>query len=110
MPYKFLRLEVVEEFVPAARKLGVSKVARGPRGFLREYRFVFGSPSWLDPKWLKKRENFIKRHLAEAKARGEKLTNGRVISRRHLALIMWAYSPSQGVANNPLLYTVGKTR
>jgi hypothetical protein len=48
----------------------------------------------MSPWWQARREAFLARHLAQAKAHHEPLldANGEP-TRRHLALIMWAYSP-----------------
>lgn len=67
------------------RALGVSKVARSPRGFLTAYKRVGGSPSKLSEAWKRKRNGFIARHLAQY--------NVNPILRRKLALIAWAYMP-----------------
>lgn len=95
MSHKFLALSVVETYVPLARQLGVSEVARSPRGFLTAYRRAGGKPQNLSPAWLAKREAFIARHMAQIEGRGEPLSRGGEPSRRHLALIMWAYSPAR---------------
>jgi hypothetical protein len=91
--YHFLPLAVVEAFVPVMARRGVSEVARSPRGFLTAYRKA-GSEARLDDFWLRRREGFIARHMAQVRARREPLyeSNGQA-SRRHLALIAWAYSP-----------------
>lgn len=85
-----MTLSQVEKWVPEARKLGVSKVARSGRGFVAALRRA-GSVSKLPEAWKKKRQAFIARHMAQG--RKEALwKNGRP-SRRALALIMWAYMP-----------------
>jgi len=76
------------------RKLGVSKVARSPRGFLAAYRRAKGNPDKLSDAWDAKRSAFIKRHTAQVKKQGEKLWKDGEPTRRHLALIAWAYSPN----------------
>lgn len=91
--YGFLPLSTVERYRPLAAALGVSAVARGPRGFLRAYLDAEGS-AHLSDYWRRRREAFIKRHMAQVRKRGEPLWKGGVPTRRHLALIMWAYSPS----------------
>lgn len=74
----------------------VSEVARSPRGFLFHY-MKYGPQMLSKPSitpggnfgsidWWKKRENFIKRHLAQYKKNQT--------YRRKLALIAWAYMPS----------------
>ena len=94
MGYKYLDLELVRAFVSAAQKLKVSEVARSPRGFLRAYRTADGNPQLLSDKWDEKRAAFIKRSMAAVKKRKEPLWVKGVPTRRHLALIMWAYSPT----------------
>lgn len=114
--YPFLPLDVVERYVALAARRGVSEVARSPRGFLPQYREhgVRG----LDPWWRNRRENFVKRHMAQVSMRGEELfdADGQP-SRRHLALIMWAYSPVPGrlarknpVRENPPRLTADMTK
>lgn len=99
MAHRFLPLSTVLRFVPLARYLGVSEVARSPRGFLSAYRRAGGKAEDLSPAWRAKREAFISRHLGQLEARGEALYSDRAMTtptRRHLALIMWAYSPVKG--------------
>lgn len=88
-----LPLELVEAFVPLAEKERVSEVARSPRGFLTHYRWAQGKLT--DPEWISRRRAFIARHMAQVTMRREPLFDARGRpSRRHLALIMWAYSPT----------------
>ncbi len=96
MAHRALPLSTVERYVPLARRLGVSEVARGPGGFLPAYRQAGGKVSRLPEYWQRKREAFIARHMAQLVANNEGLYDdeGRPL-RRHLALIMWAYSPSK---------------
>lgn len=96
---RFLPLSVVEKYEPLAEELGVSSVARSQRGFLTAYKRAKTSGN-LSPEWHAKREAFIKRHMAQVAMRNEDLfdEDGNP-SRRHLALIMWAYSP--GLRENP---------
>ena len=75
------------EHVAAAR--GVSKVARSPRGFLTAWK-----ANDLDTDWCRKREGFIERHMAQVRKRHEPLWKNGQPTRRHLALVMWAYSPT----------------
>ena len=100
MTYPFLPLSTIDRFVRLAARLKVSTVARGPKGFLTAYRAAGGNPSRLSAYWRRKREGFIARHMAQAIDRHESLfVAGGAPSRRHLALIMWAYSPDE--RNNP---------
>lgn len=94
MSYAYLPLSVVKRYEPLARQLGVSRVARSPRGFLTAYKRAKGNPDRLSDAWDRKREGFIKRHMAQLIDRGEPLVDeDGEPTRRHLALIMWAYSP-----------------
>lgn len=80
MKYPLVPLKEVLRYVPLAEKEKVSEVARSPRGFLTQYK-----KDNLSEAWLLKRENFIKRHLAQYKKNPT--------LRRWLALMMWAYKP-----------------
>ena len=92
MPW--LPLETLEDYLPDMRSQGVSEVARSPRGFVTAYQKAKGDPEKLSEAWHKKRANFIKRHMAQVKKRKEPLFVKGAPSRRHLALIAWAYSPT----------------
>jgi hypothetical protein len=96
MSHRFLPLATIARYEPLARKRGVSEVARGPSGFLPAYKRA-GAATKLSDYWRRKREAFIARHMAQVEERNEPLwdLDGRP-SRRHLALIMWAYSPMAG--------------
>jgi hypothetical protein len=80
--YAFVPLETVKKFEPQMEQENVSVVARSPRGFLTAYK-KYGKA--LPQEWLTKRENFIKRHLAQYKKNPT--------YRRKLALMAWAYQP-----------------
>lgn len=90
-----LSLKTVRKFRTMAARRGVSSVARSKRGFLAAYAKAGGNLSKLSAFWKKKRAGFIKRHSAQMRKRREPLfdQNGQP-TRRHLALIMWAASPS----------------
>jgi hypothetical protein len=79
------------------RRQGVSEVARSRRGFLTAYRAAGGRAAALSLAWQRKRAAFIARHEAQRRRRREPLfdAQGRP-TRRHLALIAWAYSPTKG--------------
>lgn len=94
MGYSYLPLRVIIKYLPLMRRQGVSKNARSPRGFIAAYRRAGGDPNKLSDAWAKKRDAFIKRHLAQVRQRGETLWQGGEPTRRHLALIAWAYSPA----------------
>jgi hypothetical protein len=70
--------------MPLIRKYKVSERARSPNQFLSVYR-RFGSK--LPKEWMMKRENFIKRHLAQY--------NLNATIRRRLALIVWGFDPEK---------------
>lgn len=92
--YPYLSLRLVDDFEPIARRRGVSKVARSPRGFLAAYRGARGDVRRLPVDWIIQRDRFIARHLAQLEGRGEPVVDeDGMPTRRHLALIMWAYSP-----------------
>jgi hypothetical protein len=93
--YPFLPLDLVESYEPLAARLGVSIVARHAGGFLPIFKHAKGTPSHLSPGWRDKRAGFIARHMAQIEKNREPLyqDDGVTPSRRHLALIMWAYSP-----------------
>jgi len=84
--YSYLPLSKVRKYEPEMRRLGVSKVARSPSGFLSAYKRAEGNPRNLSENWKTKRRNFIKRHLAQHKPSHK---------RRRLALIAWAYDPQR---------------
>lgn len=90
----WLDLPTIQRFVPLMAELGVSIVARGPRGFLPAFRRAGGDPDQLVDPWRRDRNNFLKRHLAQVQLRREPLwTPDGHPTRRHLALIAWAHSP-----------------
>jgi hypothetical protein len=100
-----LSLAQVEKYVPLARERGVSEVARSSRGFVTALRKA-GSVSALPEKWQRRRDAFIERHMAQVHAHGEALNEpDGTPTRRHLALIMWAYSPAlkKNPKKNPAL-------
>jgi len=96
MPYPYLDLSLVLMWEAAAEHDDVSRVARSRKGFVWQYRQASGDPELLTPAWERKREGFIARHMGQVQARGESLWTDRGLpTRRHLALIMWAYSPDR---------------
>tara|TARA_Y100001973_G_C5098186_1_gene281218 strand:+ start:285 stop:686 length:402 start_codon:yes stop_codon:yes gene_type:complete len=100
----WLPLSLCEALENYARQRGVSVIARSGRGFLTAYKIVSGEPAMLgrDPynkkHWTEVRRLYINRNLGSATKNREKMWithNGHEVpSRRHLALIMWAYSPT----------------
>lgn len=98
----YLPLSVISAYVPLMRRLGVSEVARSPRGFLTAYRRAQGNPDHLSDYWANRRDNFVKRHMAQVRNHGESLWEDGLPTRRHLALIAWAYSPTASrLAHSP---------
>lgn len=85
MAHKYMRLSEIAKHEPEMRRLGVSEVARSPRGFLSAYKRVGGDSDRLSEAWKRKREGFIARHLAQYRKNPT--------YRRRLALIAWAYLP-----------------
>lgn len=94
MSLGYLSLATIDRYRPRMRALGVSKVARSSRGFLSAYRRAGGDPDKLSDAWDARRDAFIRRHMAQVKARRESLWHDGQPTRRHLALIAWAYSPT----------------
>jgi len=94
--FDYLPRSTVKKFLPEMKKRGVSKVAR-TRGFTKIY-LARENPKLImatkNQSWDEKRHNFLKRQLA---------SNNRLFdangdpTRFHLALIAWAYSPSQKI-------------
>ena len=93
----WMSLSAIDKHRPEMVRKGVSEVARSPRGFLRQDRLAGGNPSKLSPKWRRKRNNFVKRHMAQARNNREKLWDPKKkrYSKRGLALIAWAYNPKR---------------
>lgn len=81
-----LSLKTIAKHEADMRRLGVSKVARSPRGFLTAYKRA-GRPSNLSENWKRKRKAFIARH-------GEQYRRNPT-NRRRLALIAWAHDPKR---------------
>lgn len=90
---KWLTLETIEQLEPIGKAWGVSEVARSRKGFMGAYRAADGNPAALSDWWVNRRNNFNARHMAQVKKRGEALWKDGYPTRRHLALIFWAYSP-----------------
>jgi len=96
--HELLDLTTVEALVPLMEELGISEVARSPRGFLTAYRRSGGDARRLTDEWRRRRRAFIARHMAQLVANDESLYDSRAEAlrrptRRHLALVAWAYSP-----------------
>lgn len=105
----FLRLEDCEFAVKLAEQQDVSPWARGDpsipdskrvdEGFMVAYRKAGGDPSRLENYWLVKREGFVRRMVNGGASRGESPyeADGVTPTRRHLSLIMWAYTTDKYV-------------
>lgn len=99
IPY-LVPLDVCLRYEGLAERLGVSEVARSPRGFMTQYKIVNGKWESLDEYWQNRRNNFCARHLAQLENNNEdiwmvdKKTGLTIPTRRHLALLMWAASPA----------------
>jgi hypothetical protein len=92
MTYPWLSYAQVRAHEAEAARLGVSEVARSPRGFVRAYeqhqtaaRMKRAPHPTKALTWGEERDHFVARHLAQYRAHPT--------SRRRLALIMWAYLP-----------------
>ena len=88
--YPWLSLGEIAKYEPEMKRLGVSKVARSPRGFLTAYkRFSSGGYKRFANRtaWARKRDAFIARHMAQYKKNPT--------YRRWLALVAWAYRPDR---------------
>jgi hypothetical protein len=94
-----------------AARAGVSQIARSGRGFLTAYKLAHGDPNLLrrDPRseqnWTEVRRRFVNRFLQGARSNREQwwLKSRQGVwrpSRRHLALVMWAHSPTPESLHN----------
>lgn len=108
MNYAPLPLEVINAFEPLAIQWGVSEVARGiiepalrggmppdwPHSFMLVYKRAKGNINKMPVWWQEERIRFIKRHYAQIESKDEPLfyVDG-MPTRRHIALIFWAWSP-----------------
>lgn len=90
----FLPLAVVLLWEPVAERLGVSKVARSRGQFVEMYDEAGGRKARLSAWWRRRRAGFVARHMAQMRGHLEPLYDRKGMpTRRHLALVMWAYSP-----------------
>lgn len=96
----WLDVTTVRAAVRAARRLGVSEVAAGPGGFAEAFVRASGRPDALGAhrksgmSWRDRRNGFVARHMAQVTAADEPLWEDGAPTRRHLALAVWAYSPT----------------
>ena len=99
--FPYLRLSIVEKIEPLAVKAGVSEIARSPRGFLAAYKLASGEVAMLgknpenEKPWADVREKFLQQHMDVVVRKKEPLwsANGPP-TRRHLMLMIWAYTPT----------------
>jgi hypothetical protein len=93
--YSYLKRSTVRKYLPLMKMFNVSPTAR-KTGFTKMYL------EGKDPKkikasknqtWHEKRHNFLKRHLAQ----GHPLFKNGELTRYHLSLIAWGYSPNQRI-------------
>jgi len=111
--YKWMTLDDANRAEPAAAEQAVSEVARGivpstvtDHGFMEVYRMVDGDPEEMhnvmatdNSTWAERRYQFVARHLAQGKEHKRKTGNNPwwrdgEPTRRHLGLMMWAYTPT----------------
>jgi hypothetical protein len=79
-----LTWQEIQVFLPAAKELRVSEVARSPGQIVEQFQ-RFRSVDNLPPKWQQKRRGFIARHMAQYQKNPT--------YRRFLALAVWGYLP-----------------
>jgi GNAT superfamily N-acetyltransferase len=103
--YPWLPLDEITPALPLMKRLGVSEVARSPRGFLAAYKRAKGdkrrvgttpgsTPNREPYPWWQRRNEFVARHVGQIQATREPLWNrDGSPTKRHLALVAWAYSP-----------------
>jgi hypothetical protein len=108
MSYPWLTLGEAKALMAEAKRRGVSKVARGEvpskqtrEGFMQAYARVRGSKRAMAQRmatnrttWAQRREGFIARHKAPGGPWWETVHGVERPTRRHLGLVMWAYSPT----------------
>ena len=95
----WLPLDVTLAAAEAAARRGVSAVARSPGQFLDQYEGAQGDPDRLDPYWRRRRDAFVARHRAQllsTDTHREGWDDKGQPTRRHLALAVWAWSPTPG--------------
>lgn len=95
MPYPWLSYSQAHAYESEASRKRVSSVARGSKGFMREYQRAGSARAMRDrplppgvvggATWGQKRDAFVARHLAQYLRDPTR--------RRFLALAMWAYRP-----------------
>ncbi len=83
--YPYMTLAQISKYEPEMQALGVSEIARSPRGFLTYYKKIGGNPNNVNEFWRKKRNGFIARFIP--------MWNKYHTDKIRLALIAWAYLP-----------------
>lgn len=92
--YRWMRYSNAHAYEEEANRLGVSKVARSARGFMRAYETARTPEKMASTQvpqinrfqfWDQRRDDFIGRHLPQYRSKPS--------HRRRLALIMWAFEP-----------------
>ena len=112
MGYKWMSYDNAAKYIPEAKTYKVSSVARSSRGFMTNYKRA-GSSSSMKKRplgrttvggktWGQKRDNFVKRHLAQYKKNKT--------YRRWLALVMWAYMPGSAPKKGQRKRTASQNR
>jgi len=99
--YPYMPLFKIKEFLPMMKSRKVSIVSR-EKGFLKRLIDVNGRydrMGYVDKthyeKWLRRRENFIKRHMAQVILTDESLYDiDNLPTRRTLSFFAWGYDPS----------------
>ena len=86
--FKWMSYADAHTFEAEAAREQVSEVARGPNGFMRVYeahpsKAAMEQVFYGNISWAKRRDNFVKRHLAQYRKNPTR--------RRYLAMAMWAY-------------------
>lgn len=96
----YLKLHILELIEPFARRADVSHTGMSARGFLAAYKLASGEPSMMgrNPSsghlWADERTRLINRHYAQARQNREKFWKNGLPTRRHLMLMMWAFTPT----------------
>jgi len=88
----FLPITAIRAHLPEMEGRDVSRICRGPGGFLEAYEDADGNPARLPPWWHARRAAFIARMHGQAVRRGEppRDAQGR-LTRRSFALFAWAF-------------------
>ena len=90
--FPLMSLSEVLKYEPEAEEKKVSDVARGPNGFLTQYK-KYKKTIENNEFWMKKRYFFIERTLVQYKKKPTR--------RRLLSLYMWAFDPHSKYYSKP---------